>query len=454
MLAERAHSKGIELACLIQGVVPTAVRGDPGRLRQILTNLVGNAIKFTDRGEVVVTVSVAGTAAVDGEQTVDIRCEVADTGIGMTPEQCAKIFQPFTQADGSTTRKYGGTGLGLAICKQLTELMHGRIGIESVPGKGSLFWFTVRLGRQPGVCRTERPSPATLRGRKVLIVDDHAINRKILEHQFSAEGLLYESVENGALALDALRHAVMQGHPFDLAILDMHMPGMDGLELARRIKADPTSSPVRMVLLTSLGRRGDAHAAQEAGIAAYLTKPIRQAQLLDCLSLVLKADGPHADALPDQSPAIITRHSLAEARADIQGRVLVADDNPVNQKVAVKMLEKLGCRVDVAANGREAVEAVARLPYAVVFMDCQMPEMDGFEATRAIRLQERPGSHLPIVAMTANAMTGDRERCLAAGMDDYISKPVQSQELAAVLRRWLSAQQLPENRAAGTPLAA
>ncbi|MDO9119630.1 MAG: response regulator [Nitrospira sp.] len=444
MQAERAHSKGLELACLINGTVPTAVCGDPGRLRQILTNLIGNAIKFTERGEVVVTVSVVGQAGTQEQPSVELRFEVADTGIGMTATQCANIFQPFVQADGSMARKYGGTGLGLAICKQLTELMQGRIGVESVPGEGSRFWFTVRLTRQPEGRHGAEPSGRLLiplRGRKALIVDDNAMNRKILEQQFKAQGMAHESAENGHHALEALRRAADEGRPFDLAILDMHIPDMDGIELARRIKVDPAISSVHLVLFTSLGRRGDMTTARDAGIAAYLTKPMRQAQLLDCLSLVLRGvERPLVESLSRETKTIVTRHSLAEAQSGLRGRVLVVEDNPVNQKVAVKMLEKFGCRVDVAANGREAVQAVARLPYSIVFMDCQMPEMDGFEATRLIRLEERAGLHLTIVAMTANAMVEDRERCLKAGMDDYLSKPVQSQGFADALSRWLPSQ--------------
>jgi PAS domain S-box-containing protein len=483
LLAERAHSKGLELACLVQAGVPTALRGDPGRLRQILANLIGNAVKFTERGEVVVTVGVEAdlhppSRPLPLAPCPTLRFEVSDTGIGLTPAQRAKLFQPFTQADGSTTRKFGGTGLGLAICKQLAELMGGQIGVDSTVGQGSTFWFTARFGLQPEGSGASCPFPATLHGSRILIVDDHATNRRILEHQLRTKGIFHESAEDGLQALDRLRAAAGRGAPFDLAVLDMQMPSMDGLELARRIKAERSITSTRLILLTSLGRRGDAKAAQDAGIAAYLTKPIRQSQLYDCLSLVL-ANSPDASPSPAQAPApIITRHSLSEVHARSRERILVAEDNPINQKVAVKMLEKLGYRVDVAGNGREAVEALERIPYALVFMDCQMPEMDGFHATRTIREREallvkrlpaaclpehrqataaaqageasesgdeirftndaRHGTHrVPIIAMTANAMQEDRERCLAEGMDDYVSKPVSAQSLQAVLQRWL-----------------
>jgi len=450
--AARAQLKGVELACLIHGTVPTLVRGDPGRLRQILLNLVGNAIKFTERGEIVVTVTRDQPAGAGDSEPVPLRFEVADTGIGMTAEQCAKVFAPFVQADSSTTRQYGGTGLGLAIAKELVTLMQGQIGVASTPGAGSRFWFTVRLGRVPepdgGPDQAGEPL-ASLRGRRALIVDDHAINRTILAHLFETYGLRYAGVEDGAQALEALRHAAAAGTPFDLAIVDRQMPGMDGLDLARRIKADPALRPVRLVLVTSLGRRGEAKAAREAGIAAYLTKPIRHRQVLECLALVLRDPDP---AAPAGAEALITRHSLAEAQARTRGRVLVADDNPVNQKVAAKMLEKLGCRVDVVGHGREAVEAATRLPYDLIFMDCQMPEMDGYEATAAIRARESPGSRVPIVAMTANALAEDRARCLAAGMDEFLAKPVQFKDLSAVIGRWLTGPERQANPVAPTPL--
>ncbi len=451
LVAERAYAKGLELACIVQSDVPPGLHGDPGRLRQILVNLLGNAIKFTERGDVVLTVSLA--ADDEGGTSTDrlVKFEVTDSGIGLTPEQQAKLFQPFTQADGSTTRKFGGTGLGLAICKKLVETMGGQVGVRSTDGMGSTFWFTVRCTAYSGHVRQASPIPARLQGSRTLIVDDHAICRQTLEHQLRAKGLAYESAEGGAQALDVLRDAVARGAPFDLAILDLQMPNMDGLELARRIKAESPISATRLVLLTSLGRRGDAKAAQAAGIAAYLTKPICQAQLYSCLSLVL-ANAPSAVSGPAQPSApLITRHSLSEAQAQSRGRILVAEDNPINQKVAVKMIEKLGYRVDVAGNGREAVEALERIAYAVVLMDCHMPVMDGFQATHAIRRREGGGRRTPIIAMTANAMQEDRKQCLEAGMDDFLSKPVAGKALAETLNRWMPCDTSPpesESRAA------
>ena len=448
LLAERAYSKGLELASLVQVLVPTAVRGDPSRVRQILTNLVANAIKFTETGEIVVNVSVAASTQGSGPQHVNIRFDVTDTGIGMAPEQCARIFERFTQADSSTARRYGGTGLGLAICKMLTQLMQGQIGVDSVLGQGSTFWFIVSLQQQTGFQPAQIVPSRSLRGHRVLIVDDHAVNRRVLEHQLGIHGILHESANNGVQALTTMKHYAAQGTPFDLAILDLHMPGMDGFELARQIKADPALSHVRLALFTSLGRRGDAKIAQEVGILAYLTKPVRQDQLIECLTLVMATSEQTAVRADNQPPLMITRHSLSEAHAQRSPRVLVVEDNPVNQKVAARMLEKLGCRVDVAANGREAVEGLARIQYALVFMDCQMPEMDGFEATRLIRQQERAWGHIPIVAMTANAMAEDRARCQAVGMDDFLSKPVQSGDLSEMLRRWLPPQEGETNRVA------
>jgi|CXWL01.1.fsa_nt_gi PAS domain S-box-containing protein len=455
LLGQRAYPKGLELTCLVQAGVPTLLRGDPGRLRQVLVNLIGNAIKFTERGEIVVTVSASDEHARVTPASLNpsrrwFRVEVSDTGIGISPEQQAKLFQPFSQADGSTTRKYGGTGLGLAICRKLVELIGGRIGVDSQVGVGSVFWFTVPFHLQPeGTQQATLPS-AALKGRRILIVDDHATNRRALELYLDGRGVMYKSVENGVQALQCLRDAATRQTPFDIAILDMQMPGMDGLELARQIKSEQAISAGRLVLLTSVGQRGDAKAAQSAGIDAYLMKPIRQSILYECLDLVLGSI-PNAVASTHQTTTpIITRHSLSEAQARSRPLVLVVEDNPVNQKVAANMVEKLGYRVNVAANGREAVESLARIPYALVFMDCQMPEMDGFEATRVIRnqeasLQQAGGKlpRLPIIAMTANAMKEDCDRCLAAGMDDFLSKPVTSKSLAAILSHWLPLEQVP-----------
>lgn len=462
LLGDRAYGKGLELTCLVQAGVPTALRGDPGRLRQILMNLIGNAIKFTEQGEVVVTVSLADEPSVEAVPTNvscrTLRFEVSDTGVGMTPEQQAKLFQPFTQADGSTTRRYGGTGLGLSICKQLVEMMGGQIGVTSTVGAGSVFWFTVRVLLQSERAEQIARASAPLQGRRMLIVDDHATNRRVLEQSLRGHGVLCESAESGHQALDRLRDAAGRQTPFDIAILDMQMPGMDGLEVARRIKADPVLQDTRLVLLTSVGRRGDAKTAQEAGIAAYLTKPIRHSLLYECLSLVLGRT-PDGVTSPSQTGApIVTRHSMSETLMQARPLVLVVEDNPVNQKVAANMIEKLGYRVNVAANGQEAVDSLAHIPYGLVLMDCQMPELDGFEATRVIRSREESlrqaggtPTHVPIVAMTANAMAEDRERCLAAGMDDFLSKPVTSKSLAASLNRWLPrgpAQAEAESKAA------
>ncbi len=463
LLAETAHRKQLELIGLIAATVPIGVRGDPGRVRQILTNLVGNAIKFTEIGEVVVKVGVV--QAMDA--TVEIRFDVTDTGIGVSQEAQGRLFQSFSQADGSTARKYGGTGLGLAICKQLAGLMHGQIGMESTVGEGSCFWFTVRLeidAAHPTVQAAHHVDRLT--GMNVCIVDDNATNCTLLEHYAKDWGLRHATAFSGAEALATMRAASQRGEAFDLALLDMQMPGMDGMELARQIKADPALASMRLVMLTSLGGRGDAKRAREAGLAGYLTKPIRQNQLFDCLRLVMgmgeETQGKNIGSA--NLATLVTQHSLSEIASSKHGRLLVAEDNPVNQKVAVKMLEKLGYKVDVVSNGKEAVEAVQRQPYTVVLMDCQMPEMDGLEATRMIRAWEHDRranrstcdrddhgtdgrspaeGHVPIIAMTANAMEEDRQRCLEAGMDDFVSKPISSSVVAKVLGQWYGEGHLP-----------
>ena len=432
LLAERASSKGLNLACLFNADVPRGLLGDPGRLRQIVMNLAGNAIKFTERGEVAIQVTVDAQS----EQEATIRIAVTDTGIGISEDAQQRLFQSFSQADGSMTRKYGGTGLGLAICKRLVEIMGGTIGVTSQPGQGSCFWFTVRLGTHTSSLSSPEPLPGGLIGLRVLIVDDKTINRRILEQLTKKWGMAPTLLDGGAAVVALLEHH--QGPPpFDVALLDLDIGAMDGLELARTLKGRAGWAGLPLVLLTSHGRRGDAKVAREAGLAAYLTKPIRESQLHDGLVAVMER--PAVVDRPASSESVpvplITRYSVAEAKAKAALRILLAEDNIINQKVAVRLIERMGYRVDVVANGLEAVEALSRIPYGLVFMDCQMPEMDGFEATVEIRKREVGVRHTVIVAMTANAMQGDRERCLAAGMDDYVSKPVTTKALAGVFER-------------------
>ena len=443
LLAERAHAKNLELVVSVDLHLPTALQGDPFRLIQILTNLANNAVKFTEQGEVVLrTKRIEETASV-----VTVRFEVSDTGIGMTPGEQARLFQAFSQADSSTTRKYGGTGLGLAICAQLIKLMGGEIGVASEPGKGSLFWFTARLAKQSADTQNRLPSRTDLRGLRVLIVDDNATNRFILHEQITAWQMRNGSAENGAHALEVLQAAAGRGEPYDLAILDMQMPGMDGLSLARAIKADPRIARTVLILLTSMLQSSLPDEAKEAGIAACLSKPARQSELYNCLA---GAIGTRPAAEPVTSPASIpsltATNGKAADRSDV--RILVAEDNIVNQQVILGMLEAQDYRgVDIVANGLEAVEAVGRTPYAAILMDCQMPEMDGYAATAEIRKREGATRRTPIIALTAHALAGEREKCLAAGMDDYLAKPVRPDQLYVALEHWIpSTVPTPESR--------
>jgi PAS domain S-box-containing protein len=430
LLAESAHDKDLELNYWIEKGIPENVKGDPTRLRQILTNLMGNALKFTEKGEVNVWVEPVGVPTAPGE--LYLRFNVKDTGTGVPADRLDRLFKSFSQVDGSNTRKYGGTGLGLAISKQLAELMGGTIGVESELGVGSRFWFTVKLGQ--GTQDLEQPiAREDLKDLRVLIVDDNATNRKILMLQTQSWQMTGVEVPGGAEALEALRKAFQEKQPFQLALLDMQMPGMDGLDLTRQIKADPSIAGTRLVMLTSMGHPGHVWAAREAGVTAYLTKPVKQSQLYDCLLNVMSGVAtPSQAAVPDENavPAFFDPAS---------SHILLVEDNVVNQKVAGMQLKKLGFEPDLASNGLEAVEAVSKKTYNLVLMDCQMPQMDGFEATHEIRKMEN-GTHLhtTIVAMTANAMRGDKEHCLQAGMDDYISKPVHMKELTQVLQRWIS----------------
>src|SRR5215204_3644268 len=432
LLAGHAHEKGLELISFVEPGTPTAVRGDPFRLRQVLTNILGNAIKFTDEGEVTLRAKLVEVAP----DTVTVCFEVRDTGIGMSEEQRSRLFKPFTQADASTTRRYGGTGLGLAISRQLVLIMGGEIGVRSEPGVGSTFWFTTRLEKRPEDGRATPVPRAGLQDLRVLIVDDHETNRLILHKQISSWGMSDGMAKNGAEALDLLRAAAESGEAYDLAVLDMQMPDMDGIQLARAISAEPAISSTRLVLLTSIGININ-DTARMAGVEVVLNKPVRQSQLHDALATMLGAPT-EKQARPSRGGAGPAPQATPAAEVQVsRGHVLLVEDYPVNQMVAIRMLERSGFRVDAVNNGREAVEALSNIPYEAVLMDVQMPEMDGYQATAEIRRREGSDRHTPVIAMTADAMQGDRERALAAGMDDYIAKPVKHEELEAVLGRWI-----------------
>jgi len=424
-LSLRAHAKNLELAYHVLSEVPDGLVGDPGRLRQVILNLVGNGIKFTERGEVVVR--VAAESIEEGQ--VRLHFSVADTGIGIPVEKRQTIFAAFTQADGSTTRKYGGTGLGLTISAQLVEKMGGRIWVESEEGHGSTFHFTACFGRRPG---ERAPSPAgrvDLHEQHALVVDDNATNREIIKEVLSQWGMKVVAVDGGPAALAAVESARRQGSPFRFVLLDASMPEMDGFTVAERMRSLSGSSRTAIIMLTSAGQRGDAARCRKLGLAAYLTKPISASDLLDAITATLGA--PRTE---EPTPPLVTRHSLRERRRGL--RILLAEDNPVNQQVAVRTLEKRGYSVSVAGDGEEALSLLEKQRFDLVLMDVQMPRMGGFEATAAIRRQEGDTArHMPIIAMTASAMKGDRERCLEAGMDDYVSKPIRPRELFEAIDR-------------------
>jgi len=442
-MAMRAQEKGLELACLMDPEVSSRLRGDPSRLRQVLVNLVGNAVKFTETGEVAVRVRPGGTAA-DG--TVSIRFEVADTGIGIAVDKVDSLFGAFTQVDTSVTRKFGGTGLGLTITRRLVELMGGEMKVESEPGRGSVFGFTLALAFQDGaVAETPEPTVAqALAGVRILGVDDNETNRRVLAGMLDGWGCRHEEVDSAIPALQRLRAATAEGDPFRIAILDMQMPEVDGETLGRRIRADSTLGEPRLVMMTSLAVRRDWREMKLAGFSACLSKPVKMQQLYDCLTEVL---GRRTEPETDPEPSIPRERILIADRGSI--RILLAEDNATNQRVALRLLDRMGFRADVASNGREAVAAMEAAPYDLVLMDVQMPEMDGFEATSRIRdLQRQAGtSPVPIIAMTAHAMKGDREKCLDAGMDDYLTKPITYRHLAELLDRWTAVPQAESREA-------
>lgn len=452
LLTEPAHAKNLELMAYCEADVPARLQGDSGRIRQILLNLASNAVKFTAAGEVSIRVTTETPGAQPGS-TVTVTFEVRDTGIGIDPSHHARLFDSFSQADASTTRRYGGTGLGLAICRRLTGAMDGDIGLDSAPGEGSTFWFRIPMAVAPP---STDPAPAVgfLTGLRVLVVDDNAANRLVLESQLRGWKLQPESVPDAPAAMARAHKAAAAGEPFHLAVLDLCMPDIDGLELARELKAHAALADIELIMLTSTMQVNAAEIA-DAGVREWLTKPVRSSEFYNRLVRLMSTSEHHAQApsatrsgrpsyaesSPEPSPETSFESSPASSSesspGSSRGRILVVEDNEVNQLVARATVTKFGYAVDVVADGAEAVAATARTRYAAVLMDCHMPVMDGFEATCVIRQRDGEADHLPIIAMTAGALDGDRERCLAAGMDDYLAKPVDNAELEALLARWV-----------------
>jgi len=427
-LAIRAREKDIELACHILSDVPDNLVGDPGRLRQVLVNLVGNAIKFTNEGEVVVRAELESEA----DNRACLQFSVSDTGIGIPDSKLQDIFESFTQADASFTRRYGGTGLGLSISKQLIELMEGKIWVESEVNKGTTFYFTASFALQDGKPAVALGKGIDLKGTRTLIVDDNATNRRILNDMLLNWGLIAYEAESGQAALEQIRTSCERGETFQLMLLDAHMPEMDGFTVVERLKEEGWIGDSVVIMLTSGGQRGDAAKCRELGISGYLMKPVKQSDLLDVMMTALRRTGDE-----EVTPTVITTHTLREARVRLN--ILVAEDNPVNQKLVTKILERRGYMVIVVDNGKEVLEALKTGRFDLILMDIQMPEMDGFESTAIIREQEEnSGVHIPIIAMTAHAMRGDQDRCLAAGMDDYVSKPIDRELMFAAIERSVS----------------
>ncbi len=432
MMAPNAQAKGIEFTCFVDPHCHVRLLGDPERLRQVLVNLSGNAIKFTDKGNV----DIHAEMLREEDKLAIIRFAISDTGIGIPKDRHEAVFASFTQVDGTTTRRFGGTGLGLSISKRLVELMGGQMGLTSEEGKGSTFWFTIPFGKQDKRQTLPMKTRQSVRGSHVLIVDDNATNRTILNKTLVSFGCFPEEAESGKEGLELLDLRLAEDRPFDAVLLDHQMPEMDGEDVVRAIRSKPSMDNTPILILTSVGKRGDARRFKELGCAAYLTKPIRQSQLLDALAETLIKSG-EEDRLEQEKrkPALVTRHTLGEESFG-KARLLVVEDNLVNQKVAARILEKAGHTVDVVGDGALALEAIGKRAYDMVFMDIQMPVMDGYAATAEIRKMAPEFSELPIIAMTAHAMKGDREKCIASGMDDYIPKPVKPKELLEMVHRW------------------
>jgi two-component system sensor histidine kinase/response regulator len=431
LAAVQAHAKDLEITVSVNPAIPEFVRGDPARVRQVLLNLCGNAVKFTQRGKVTVSVKVLTSRP----ESLIVLFDVQDTGIGIPADRLDALFRPFTQVDGSTTRRFGGTGLGLSIVKQLVELMGGRVGVNSREGVGSIFWFTVRVGVFAGSAQVQRRPAQVLQGQQVLVIDDNAASSELLRTQLKSCGVEAVCVASAAEALKVMTERDRAGRGFSAALLDHQMAGYDRAELGQRINADPRLRQTRLILLTSSAHHGDVKRFAELGFAGCLMKPVTQRDLIECLSLALSV-GPeiwHAQTQP-----IITQQRLLTQRGRERWRILVAEDNAVNQKVAVRTLERLGYRADVVKDGREAVSAWESGRYDLILMDCEMPEVDGYEATRQIRSRETGDQHIPIIALTAHAMKGAELKCKAAGMDDYVTKPVDRERLDACVDRLLT----------------
>jgi PAS domain S-box-containing protein len=428
-LAARAEAKGLEMVCMVNRDVPARIKGDANRLRQVLMNLVGNAIKFTDKGEIVVRAVVDNKT----DDKVQLLFSVSDTGIGISRDQQKSIFARFVQVDASSTRKYSGTGLGLAISSQLVKLMGGEIGVQSEPGKGSTFWFTVTGNKATAEGTRPLVIPTDLKGIPVLVVDDNKTNRLIISKIVTGFGCEVAEVSSGSEALFELRKALSKGKPYRLVLLDMQMPEMNGEQTLIEIKKDADLKNTQVIILTSMGYGGDASRLETMGCAAYLLKPIRQKELFNTILAVM---GQTKVAVEKQTGSIITRHALAESERD-SNCILLAEDNEINQKLALRLLQKVGYSVDVVETGRQAVEAVQRKEYRLVLMDVQMPEMDGFEATQKIRALPGNVNKVPIVAMTAHVMAGDKEKCIQAGMDDYLSKPLNVDEVLQMVKEYV-----------------
>ncbi|MBF0399077.1 MAG: response regulator, partial [Desulfobacterales bacterium] len=435
LIAIKAHDKGLEFTVVIEEDVPESLQGDPGRLRQILLNLSGNSIKFTKTGEIVIRVSKDN----ETEKNVTLRFKVSDTGIGIPKDRMDKLFKSFSQVDSSTSRRYGGTGLGLAICRHLAELMGGESGVYSSYGKGSTFWFTAVLEKQ--LNQTENKETLfkvshEVKGIKILAVDDNTTNQEVLNGYLKYCECRYQIVSSASEALISMRSAINADAPFNIAIIDYMMPDMDGEKLGKTIKEDNQLNKTILIMLTSYSKRGDATRMEKAGFSAYLTKPIKRSQFFDCLLMVLGKS--HDEKLLEQKPKLVTQYTLSTVNKH-KIRILLAEDNIVNQKLALRFLEKLGCSADTVANGREALKALDLVKYDIVLMDVQMPEMDGIETTKIIRTPtSRVLDHnVPIIAMTAHAMKEDRQICLDSGMNDYVSKPIKLEKLAEAIEKQL-----------------